>query len=68
MSDTHDVESVPLGQNGVIEGSRRGSLVIDMSTISLQSTQTPSGKHRNHALITAPKHPAGFEVAGDEQG
>lgn len=39
VSDTPDVEAVMLGENGVIHGARPGSLVIDMSTISPQTTQ-----------------------------
>jgi 3-hydroxyisobutyrate dehydrogenase len=34
VSDTEDVRDVILGEGGVIEGIRPGSLVIDMSTIS----------------------------------
>ncbi len=40
VSDTPDVETVILGENGVIHGAKAGSLVIDMSTISPQVTQT----------------------------
>jgi 3-hydroxyisobutyrate dehydrogenase len=38
VSDTPDVEKVVLGERGVIEGVRAGSLVIDMSTISPRAT------------------------------
>jgi 3-hydroxyisobutyrate dehydrogenase len=38
VSDTPDVEAVVLGERGVIEGVRAGSLVIDMSTISPRAT------------------------------
>ena len=38
VSDTPDVEKVILGDRGVIEGVRAGSLVIDMSTISPRAT------------------------------
>ena len=34
VSDTPDVESVVLGENGIIDGARPGSVVVDMSTIS----------------------------------
>ena len=34
VSDTPDVETVILGETGVIQGARPGSLVIDCSTIS----------------------------------
>lgn len=38
VSDTPDVETVILGENGVIHGAQAGNLVIDMSTISPQVT------------------------------
>jgi len=34
VSDTPDVEEVVLGSNGVIHGAPKGSILIDMSTIS----------------------------------
>lgn len=34
LPDSQDVESVMLGKDGVIEGARSGSVVVDMSTIS----------------------------------
>ncbi len=40
VSDSPDVEEVILGPNGVIHGVGRGAVVIDMSTISPQVTQT----------------------------
>ena len=40
VSDTPDVEAVILGENGVIFGARKGSLLIDMSTISPHTTRT----------------------------
>jgi 3-hydroxyisobutyrate dehydrogenase len=39
VSDTPDVESVLLGNGGVLEGARPGSLVVDMSTISPRATR-----------------------------
>jgi 3-hydroxyisobutyrate dehydrogenase len=39
VSDTPDVEAVILGQDGLIQGAKAGSLVIDMSTISPQTTR-----------------------------
>jgi 3-hydroxyisobutyrate dehydrogenase len=39
VSDTPDVEEVILGQDGVVHGALSGSLVIDCSTISPQSTR-----------------------------
>jgi 3-hydroxyisobutyrate dehydrogenase len=40
VSDTPDVEAVLLGEQGVIHRARPGTVVIDMSTISPQATQT----------------------------
>jgi len=39
VSDTPDVQSVILGENGVIHGAKPDSLVIDCSTISPQATR-----------------------------
>lgn len=39
VSDTPDVEDIILGAEGVIQGARTGSLVIDMSTISPSATR-----------------------------
>ena len=44
VSDTPDVEAVILGENGVLQGARAGSLVIDCSTISPQSTRDIAAK------------------------
>lgn len=44
VSDTPDVEAVILGQDGVVGGVREGSLVIDMSTISPQTTRDIADK------------------------
>ncbi len=38
LSDTPDVEEVLFGNNGVVEGAKPGSLIIDTSTISPQAT------------------------------
>jgi 3-hydroxyisobutyrate dehydrogenase len=39
VSDTPDVENVVLGEDGVIEGIKPGSVLIDMSTISPEATR-----------------------------
>jgi 3-hydroxyisobutyrate dehydrogenase len=52
VSDTPDVEAVMLGENGVIEGVKVGSLVIDMSTISPQVTQEIAEKLRSKGVHT----------------
>lgn len=60
---TTDVEDVLLGANGVIHSAKRGTIVIDMSTISASSTQqiaTVLAKSRID-MLDAP-------VSGGEQG
>ncbi len=44
VSDTPDVEAVVLGENGVLETVKAGSLVIDHSTISPQTTKDIAAK------------------------
>jgi 3-hydroxyisobutyrate dehydrogenase len=39
VSDTPDVEAVLFGPNGVAEGAKAGTLVVDMSTISPSATR-----------------------------
>jgi 3-hydroxyisobutyrate dehydrogenase len=39
LSDTPDVESVILGEKGVVEGVQSGAIVVDMSTISPTATR-----------------------------
>ena len=63
VSDTPDVESVILGENGIIESIKPDSVVIDMSTISPQATlkiATRLEKKKSH-MLDAP-------VSGGEQG
>jgi 3-hydroxyisobutyrate dehydrogenase len=63
VSDSPDVESVILGQNGVIEGSRKGQLVIDMSTISPDVTRNIAARlsEKGVDMLDAP-------VSGGEAG
>jgi 3-hydroxyisobutyrate dehydrogenase len=63
VSDTPDVEQVILGERGVIEGVKRGALVIDMSTISPQATQAIAAKlaERGARMLDAP-------VSGGSEG
>ncbi len=63
VSDSPDAAEVILGANGVIEGVRAGSLVIDMSTISPQVTREMASKlaAKNVAMLDAP-------VSGGEKG
>ncbi len=39
VSDTPDVEAVVLGENGIIQGAKAGTIVVDMSTISPAATR-----------------------------
>jgi 3-hydroxyisobutyrate dehydrogenase len=63
VSDTPDVEAVLFGENGVINGIRSGSLVIDMSTISPHATVEFAGKlaKKGATLLDAP-------VSGGSEG
>jgi 3-hydroxyisobutyrate dehydrogenase len=63
VSDTPDVEAVILGEKGLIEGARPGSLVIDMSTISPQTTRHIAGRLREKGahMLDAP-------VSGGSEG
>ena len=63
VSDTPDVESVILGENGVIEGVRPDAVVIDMSTISPQATRKIAArlKEQQAHMLDAP-------VSGGEGG
>lgn len=63
VSDTPDVEQVLLGENGIIETARHGSIVVDMSTISPSATRAMAEKLRQRGIemLDAP-------VSGGEQG
>jgi 3-hydroxyisobutyrate dehydrogenase len=63
VSDTPDVEQVILGDQGVINGARAGSLVIDMSTISPQATRAIAARltERGVHMLDAP-------VSGGSEG
>ena len=63
VSDTPDVEAVLTGVNGIIEGVKRGSLVIDCSTISPSVTQKLAKVIAGHgvAMLDAP-------VSGGSEG
>jgi len=63
VSDTPDVEQVILGANGVIEGVRKGSAVVDMSTIAASATREIAKQltARGADMLDAP-------VSGGEKG
>jgi 3-hydroxyisobutyrate dehydrogenase len=56
VSDTKDVTAVILGKDGVIEGIRPGSVVIDMSTISPKATREIAArlKEKGVSMLDAP--------------
>ena len=39
VSDTPDVEAIILGEHGIVHGAAKGSLVVDMSTVSPTATR-----------------------------
>jgi 2-hydroxy-3-oxopropionate reductase len=63
LPDTADVEQVLTGPGGVIEGTRGGSLVIDMSSIDPEPTRAMAAAFaaRDVAMLDAP-------VSGGEKG
>ncbi len=63
VSDTPDVEAVILGENGVIHGVRPGSLVIDMSTISPQTTREIAAKLKEKEV-----HMLDAPISGGSEG
>ncbi len=63
VSDSPDVEQVILGEHGVIQGAAAGTLLIDMSTISPQTTRTIAARllERGITMLDAP-------VSGGSEG
>lgn len=63
VSDTPDVEQVILGRDGVLDGVRAGSVVVDMSTISPSATRVMAERLRERGaeMLDAP-------VSGGEAG
>ena len=63
VSDTPDVEAVILGDNGVVEGARPGSLIIDCSTISPKATRAIAS-----TLATRGVHMLDAPISGGSEG
>ncbi len=63
VSDTPDVEQVILGDQGVINGARPGSLVIDMSTISPQATKAMAARLTDRGI-----HMLDAPISGGSEG
>jgi 3-hydroxyisobutyrate dehydrogenase len=63
VSDTPDVEAVILGDDGVIHGAKPGSLIIDCSTISPQTTREIAAKLREKDV-----HMLDAPISGGSEG
>lgn len=63
VSDTPDVVEVILGEQGVIQRAQSGTLVIDMSTISPQTTQDIAAKLKDKGI-----HMLDAPVSGGSEG
>lgn len=50
VPDTPDVERVLFGPDGVVDGARKGSVVIDCSTISATATQAFAARLKEHGI------------------
>jgi 2-hydroxy-3-oxopropionate reductase len=63
LPDSPDVESVALGENGLIHGMKQGSLLIDMSTIipAVSITINDALKEKGASSLDAP-------ISGGEKG
>ena len=63
VSDTPDVEQIVLGDQGVIHGAQKGSIVVDMSTIAPGATRRMAAElaQRGVEMLDAP-------VSGGEVG
>jgi 2-hydroxy-3-oxopropionate reductase len=63
VADTADVEQVILGDQGILSGAKKGSLVVDMSSISASATRIIATRlaEQGIAMLDAP-------VSGGEQG
>ena len=51
LPDTHDVKTVILGNNGIMEGASENNIIIDMSTISPQVTIEIAQSLKNNKLF-----------------
>lgn len=66
LPDTPDVQKVLLGENGVIETARRGTLCIDMSTISPQASQQIAAALSQKGLVMLDAPVSGGQVGAVE--
>jgi 2-hydroxy-3-oxopropionate reductase len=63
VSDTHDVEHVISGEDGILQTAHKDSIVVDMSTISPSATRKLA-----ETLIAKEVHMLDAPVSGGEQG
>ncbi len=66
VSDTPDVETVLLGEEGVIHGGKSGLLVIDMSTISPVATQDIADQLNKHGIHMLDAPVSGGDIGAKE--
>jgi 2-hydroxy-3-oxopropionate reductase len=62
VTDSQDVEAVLLGPNGVIEGAKPGTIVIDMSTISPIKTREIAARLEEKGVIMLDAPVSGGDV------
>jgi 2-hydroxy-3-oxopropionate reductase len=67
VNDSPDVEAVILGPNGVMEGAKPDSVVIDMSTISPSVTRVIAAKLKDNGIHML-EGPVSGGVVGAENG
>lgn len=67
LPDSSDVESVVLGQNGILEGSRSGMLLIDMSTIAPATSKKIYLELQAHGIQALDAPVSGGDI-GAQQG
>ncbi|MBW4525557.1 MAG: 2-hydroxy-3-oxopropionate reductase [Phormidium tanganyikae FI6-MK23] len=67
LPDSPDVESVVLGQNGILAGSRSGMLLIDMSTIAPATSKKIYSELQTHGIQSLDAPVSGGDI-GAQQG
>jgi 3-hydroxyisobutyrate dehydrogenase len=63
VSDTSDVEAVVLGEGGIIEGAKPGSLVVDHGTISPEATRNIAARLNEKGI-----HMLDAPISGGSEG
>jgi 2-hydroxy-3-oxopropionate reductase len=65
LPDSPDVEKVVLGENGVLTGIKKGSLFIDMSSISAATARTIFAKMQQHGVEALDAPVSGGQVGAE---